>query len=103
MPTRRNLTVRVDEQTLQEIDRVAQLERSDRSAVTRRLIKTGLEEAKKNQALRAYREGRCTLWKAASLADLSLREMMELAEKAKAPLHLSPEDVEEAWREALGE
>jgi len=27
--------------------------------------------------------------------------MMEMVEENKVPLHISPEDVDEAWREAL--
>jgi len=47
------------------------------------------------------RKGKCTLWKAAQLADVPLRDMMEMVEENKVPLHISPEDVDEAWREAL--
>lgn len=49
----------------------------------------------------AYREGRCTLWKAAQLAGVSLRKMMTLAEGEKVPVNVTAEDVDEAWREAF--
>lgn len=37
------------------------------------------------------------------MAGVPLREMMEILRREKIPLHVSPEDVDEAWREALAE
>ena len=97
----RNLTVRVDEATFRDIEEAAELENVDRSTVARAFLKIGIKEARNRRALEMYREGKCTLWKAAQLADVPLREMMEMVEENKVPLHISPEDVDEAWREAL--
>lgn len=101
MEKMRNLTVRVDETTFKDIEEVAELENVDRSTVARALLKTGIKEARKRRALEMYRSGNCTMWRAAQLADVPLREMMELAEENRIPLHISPEDVDEAWREAF--
>jgi predicted HTH domain antitoxin len=97
----RNLTVRVDEATFRDIEETAESENIDRSAVARSLLKIGLAETRKRRALDMYRGGKCTLWKAAELAGVPLREMMELAEENRIPLHISPEDVDEAWRLAF--
>ena len=97
----RNLTVRVDEATFRDIEEAAELENVDRSTVARGFLKIGIREARKKRALEMYRNGRYTLWKAAQVADVPLREMMELAEENKIPLHISPEDVDEAWRNLL--
>jgi len=99
----RNLTVRLDEEVFREIEMVAELDKSDRSTVARGLLMIGIKEAKKKRALDMYRDGKCTLWKAAQLAGIPLREMIELVEEKKAPMHISPEDVDEAWREAFEE
>lgn len=103
MSKTRNLTVRLDEEVFREIERAAELDRSDRSTVARALLMMGIKEAKKKRALDMYRDGKCTLWKAAQLAGISLREMIELAEEKKTPMHISSEDVDEAWREAFEE
>lgn len=103
MSKTRNLTVRLNEEIFREIERVAEWDNSDRSTVARRLLMIGIREAKKNRALNMYRDGKCTLWKAAQLAGVPLREMIELVEEKKTPLHISPEDVDEAWREAFEE
>lgn len=97
----RNLTVRVDEATFRDIEEAARLEDVDRSTVTRVFLKIGIRETRKKRALEVYRDGKCTLWRAAQLADVPLREMMELVEENRIPLHVSPEDVDEAWREAF--
>ena len=103
MEKMRNLTVRVDETTLNDIEEAAKLENVDRSTVARALLKIGIRESRKKRALDMYREGRTTLWRAAQHAEVPIREMMELAEKHKIPLNISPEDVDEAWREAFGQ
>jgi len=97
----RNLTVRVDEATFRDIEEAAKLENTDRSTVARGLLKIGIMETRKSRALEMYRSGKCTIWRAAQSADVPLREMMELAEEKKIPLHITPEDVDEAWREAF--
>jgi predicted HTH domain antitoxin len=97
----RNLTVRVDEDTYRGIEEAAEIEKVDRSTATRRLLEAGLADYRKRKALDAYRGGACTLWKAAQLAGLSVREMMRLAEAEKIPVHITPDDVDEAWRLAL--
>jgi predicted HTH domain antitoxin len=66
-----------------------------------RLLEAGISEYRRRKALDAYREGRCTLWKAAQLAGVSLRKMMTLAEGEKVPVNVTAEDVDEAWREAF--
>jgi len=96
----RNLTVRVDQDTYKGIEEAAEAEKVDRSTATRRLLEAGLTQYRRRKALEAYRAGHCTLWKAAQLADLNIREMMTLAEAEKIPAHITPSDVDEAWRQA---
>ena len=101
MAKTRNLTVRVDEATYREIEEAADLDNVDKSTIARGLLEAGIKEAKKKRALEMFRTGSCTLWKAAEAAGVSLREMMDLVTEAKAPLHITPDDVDEAWREAF--
>jgi len=97
----RNLTVRVDEETYREIEETADLENVDKSTVARGLLEAGIKEAKKRRALEMFREGSCTLWKAAEVAGVSLRKMMDLVVGERVPLHITSDDVDEAWREAF--
>ncbi len=102
MSKTQNLTVRLDKALIKEIEEEAQQEKTDKSTITRRLIALGIEQARRARAIEDYRKGRCTVWKASERAGLSLREMMEVLRGEKIPLHLSPEDADQAWREALG-
>ena len=102
MSKTQNLTVRLDKALIKQIEEEAQQEKTDKSTVARKLIALGIEQARRARAMEDYRKGRCTVWKASERAGVSLREMMELLRGEKIPLHLSPEDADQAWREALG-
>ena len=102
MSKTQNLTVRLDKTLIKQIEEEAQQEKTDKSTVARKLIALGMEQARRARAMEDYRKGRCTVWKASERAGVSLREMMELLRGEKIPLHLSPEDADQAWREALG-
>lgn len=103
MTKARNLTVRLEKELIEKIEEEARQEKTDKSTVTRKLITVGIEQIEKARALEDYRRGRCTIWKASEKAGIPLREMMELLRREKTPVHLSPEDVDEAWREAVEE
>jgi len=102
MSKTQNLTVRLDKALIRQIEEEAQQEKTDKSTITRRLIALGIEQARRARAIEDYRKGRCTVWKASERAGVSLREMMELLRGEKIPLHLSPQDADQAWREAFG-
>lgn len=98
-----NLTVRVKEETLQDIEKLTKLEKCNKSTITRRLLAIGLQETKKRHTVSLYRRGKCILWKSAQIAAIPLREMIETLKQEKIPAHISPEDVDEAWRKAFEE
>lgn len=103
MPKTQNLTVRLEKELIKRIEEEAEQEKTDKSTVARKLITMGVQQVQKERALEDYRRGGCTVWKASEKAGISLREMMELLRRERIPLHLSPEDVDQAWREAVGE
>ncbi|MGB9023596.1 MAG: UPF0175 family protein [Candidatus Bathyarchaeia archaeon] len=103
MSKTQNLTVRLDKVLIKQIEEEARQEKTDKSTIARKLIALGIEQARRARAIEDYRKGKCTVWKASENAGVSLREMMELLRGEKIPLHLSPEDADQAWREALGE
>lgn len=101
MAKTQNLTVRLDRGLIKKIEEEAQHEKTDKSTVARRLIAAAIEQAQKARALEEYRKGKCTIWKASEKAGVPLREMIELLRQEKIPLHISSDDVDEAWREAV--
>ena len=103
MAKSQNLTVRLEKELIKKIEEEALHEKSDKSTVARKLIAVGIEQTQKARALEEYRKGKCTVWKASVRAGIPLREMIELLRREKTPLHISAEDVDEAWREAVEE
>jgi len=101
MAKTQNLTVRLEREIIKKIEEQAQQEKTDKSTVARKLIAIGIEQTETARALKEYRRGRCTIWKASEKAGISLREMIDLLRREKVLLHLSPEDVDQAWREAF--
>jgi len=103
MAKTQNLTVRLERELVKKIEVEAQHEKTDKSTVARKLIAVGIEQTRRARALEEYRKGKCTIWKASEKAGIPLREMIELLRREKIPLHISTEDVDEAWREAVEE
>jgi predicted HTH domain antitoxin len=52
-----------------------------------------LQQKRIEEAVQAYQEGKVTLWKAAEMAGLSLREMMELARARKIAVSYTIDDL----------
>jgi len=67
---------------------------ADRSEVLRRLIREGLEDWRREQALDQLREHAITLRKAAELADISYVEMLTLAAAEGIDVGYTSEDLD---------
>ena len=87
------VTARLPREMLREVERLAEEMKVDRSELIRRLLGSALQKKRVEKAILAYREGNVTLWKAADMAGLSLREMMKLASEKKIPVSYTLEDL----------
>ena len=87
------VTTRLPREMLKEVERLAQREKVDRSELIRRLLDFALRQKRVEEALEAYRDGAVTLWKAAEMADTSLREMMDLARVKRIPVPYTLDDL----------
>ncbi|RLE64773.1 MAG: hypothetical protein DRJ47_06820 [Thermoprotei archaeon] len=97
------LSVRVPKEVRKGLEELAKLEGRDKAEIVREILIKGVKEKRVETALRLYREGKVTLWKAAELAGLSLWEMIEELEKRGVELQYGLEELEEDLRAALGE
>ncbi len=88
-----SVTARLPRDMLAEVERLAQEEKVDRSELIRRLPAHALRQRKTEAAVAAYREGKVTLWKAAEIAGISLREMLEIAGARRIPVPYMLEDL----------
>ncbi|MFQ5712146.1 MAG: UPF0175 family protein [Candidatus Geothermarchaeales archaeon] len=87
------VTTRLPRDMLEEVERLAEKEKVDRSELIRRLLAYALQQKRIEDGVEAYREGKATLWRAAEMAGISLREMMELARTRKIPIPYTLEDL----------
>lgn len=92
------ITTRVSDEIEEEIRSISKREQLDRSTVVRRLLVEGIKDWKIKYALEQYSEGRITIWKAARMADVSLRQMLDIAAKKGIPFQYTLEDLREDFR-----
>lgn len=82
--------IRLDRRLLAEIDELAAVEHADRSEMARRLLRLGIANQRRDLAVREYRDGRVSAWRAAEMAGLSLWDMVDLIRQEGMPYELDP-------------
>ncbi|HYY48342.1 MAG TPA: UPF0175 family protein [Thermoplasmata archaeon] len=93
------VSVRLSRERLQEIDRIAERLKTDRSEALRRFIERGLREARIDEALDALRKEKVSVGRAAELAGVTLYEMLDLVRSSHIPSGYGPDDLERDLRE----
>jgi predicted HTH domain antitoxin len=93
------VSVRLSEETLREVDRLAGRLKTDRSEALRRFIERGLREARVDDALELLRKRKISMGRAAEMAGVSLYEMLDLAREKGIPSGYGPQDLERDLRE----
>lgn len=89
------ITLRLPPDILKELDRLADRERKDRSALIRELLERGVGEKRIEYAVELYRSGRVTGWKASQIAGVSLWRFYEAIRERGVLLQYSEHDLEE--------
>ena len=89
------ISFRIGEELDDELQKLAEEEGEEKSALIRELIARGIEEKKIDHAVEAYQKGKVSLWKAARLAGLSLWKMMDILKARKIEVHYSETDLTE--------
>ena len=87
------ISARIDKETAEEIDKIVKKKGSDRSAVMRELIRIGVQEFKLKEAMELVRERKVTVWKAAEIAGLSYRELLEKLREHNVPFPITEEEL----------
>jgi len=97
------IAARFPESAVKMVEEIAREESVDRSTIVARALERYVKQWKLEKALKLYQEGRVTMWKAASIAGLSLWEMMDVIKERKIPLQYTYEDFKEDFEAALKE
>jgi hypothetical protein len=91
---RAQVTLRLERDLLEEIDRLAQSEGIDRTELARRLLADGLAHRRIGLATADYSAGRLSAWAAASRAGVDLYEMLDLIAGAGIPYRVDPDALD---------
>lgn len=93
------ISTRIDEEILKEIEEMVNENGIDRSDAIRQLIKMGIKEYKLKKVLDSLRERKITVWKAAELAGITYREMLNKLKEYNIPFPLSKESLASEFEE----
>jgi predicted HTH domain antitoxin len=97
------ISTRIPDKLAKDLKEIEKEEESDRATTIRKLLTKAIKEWKIEHALELYHEGKVTLWRAARLAEVSLREIMERAAKKGIEFKYTEKDLEEDIQAALKE
>jgi predicted HTH domain antitoxin len=90
----KTVTTRIPEDDEEALAELEEEMSADRSEVLRRLIRQGLNDWRKERALKQLRDHSITLRKAAELADVSYVEMLTLAAEKGIDVGYTTDDLE---------
>ena len=97
------ISARIDKELAEEIEKIVKEKGVDRSAVIRELLYIGLKEYKLRKALELVRERKVTVWKAAEIAGLTYREMLEKLRDHNVPFPITAEELTRELEEISSE
>lgn len=86
---------RLPKELAKNVDLLAEDEDRDRSALLREVIRLGVQEKLEAKAAKLYSEGRVSLWKAASIAGVSLWTASEIMRERQVTAQYGPAELEE--------
>ncbi|MBA7541922.1 hypothetical protein ES705_34238 [subsurface metagenome] len=95
------ISIRPTEEIERKLERLIGIEKTERSALIRRILDIGIDEELKKHALELFRDKKVSLAKAAEIANISVREMMDLIKEKGVSLHITIEDIREDFEAAM--
>jgi len=97
------VSARIQKSQAEEIERLASKRGTDKSAIIRELLATAMQNKKIEDALNQVQAKRITVWKAAEIAGVTYREMLELLKSHNIPFPLSEQELRREIEEITGE
>ncbi len=85
---------RLPESFIADLEKIEQVEQTDRSTILRKLLYRSLKEWKLDHYSQEYGQGRMTLARAAEESGVSLWEMMDYVRQKKIPAQYGIEELE---------
>jgi len=97
------VSARIQKSQAEEIERLASKRGTDKSAIIRELLATAIQDKKIEDALNQVQAKKITVWKAAEMAGVTYREMLELLKSHNIPFPLSEQELRREIEEITGE
>lgn len=99
----KHVTARVPADLFEAIEEIREAEQTDRSTAVKRLLERGIEDWRIETAVRKYRDGTCSVGRAAERAGLSLWQFLDLLEDRGVELQYDEADLESDLEAVRGE
>jgi len=96
-----NLSITAPEDIENKIKMLAAGLHMDMSAVIRSIIDAAVRQKLREYSLNQYMEKKVTLAKAADIAGISIREMLDILNEKGIPLHISQKSIMEDFEAAI--
>jgi predicted HTH domain antitoxin len=96
------VSARIQKSQAEEIEHLASKKGTDKSAIIRELLATALKNKRIEDALDQVQTKKITVWKAAEIADITYREMLELLRTHNIPFPLSEQELRREIEEVTG-
>jgi len=96
------VSARIQKSQAQEIERLASKKGTDKSAIIRELLAMAIQNEKIEDALHKVQTKKITIWKAAEMAGITYREMLELLKTHNIPFPLSEQELRREIEEITG-
>jgi len=77
------ISTRLDEKEIEELNKITERERIDRSSLIRKFLLAQIQEYRLKESGEKYRKGLVSMAEAATLAKVSIYRMMEYVEREK--------------------
>ncbi len=92
-------TVRLGNETLKELDALAEQEGVDRTTVLKKALELGVREIKIDIAVDRYQKSLTSAWRAAQEAGINLWEFIDVLKRREIGFVTSEEDFEQMLKE----
>ena len=95
------LAIRPTKEIEEKLEKLIRIEKIEKSTLIRKILNKGIDEELKKCAIELFENRKISLAKAADLANVSLREMMDLIREKGISLHITSEDIQEDFKAAM--
>ncbi len=97
------ISSRVEREILEELEKISKKRGVDRSVIIREMLKEGIREFKLREALELLRERKITVWRAAEMADVTYREILDCLKQYNIPFPVTLEEIKSEIKEISGD